>query len=191
MGRATNKIKVGEKRKFEGSARPDKLLQQYREFPSSGPRELTLAMVRSIEEADKPAKRGKKAATQKETKVAKTTKGQTPTKRRSDKAALSQPEPKKQKKPARRLILQSSSDSDSEYVPPKHTSAPPSESESESSDEEASGRGNTPPRSPTPEIPVPGVQPKQGGEKKKVNEASIPLILFRKQRHLIRNLKKN
>ncbi|XP_023739506.1 lisH domain-containing protein C1711.05-like [Lactuca sativa] len=50
---------------------------------------------------------------------------------------------KKQKMPARRLILQSSSDSDSEYVPPTHKSAPPSESESESFDEEASGRDTT------------------------------------------------
>ncbi|XP_023740417.1 uncharacterized protein LOC111888477 [Lactuca sativa] len=37
---------------------------------------------------------------------------------------------------------------------PKNKSAPPSKSESESSDDEASGHGDTPPRSPTPEIPV-------------------------------------
>ncbi|XP_052627464.1 flocculation protein FLO11-like [Lactuca sativa] len=78
----------------------------------------------------------------------------TPTMRKSDKAAPSQSQSKKQKKPARKLILQSSRDLDSEYVPPKHKSAPPSESESESSDDEASGRGDTPPRSPSPEIPV-------------------------------------
>ncbi|XP_023746986.1 pollen-specific leucine-rich repeat extensin-like protein 2 [Lactuca sativa] len=83
-------------------------------------------MIRSIEEADKPAKRGKKPESQKEG----------------------------PKKPARRLILQSFSDSDLEYVPPKQKNAPPSDSESESSDEEASDRGDTPPRSPTPEILV-------------------------------------
>lgn len=77
------------------------VLQQVRKIPSSGPRELTPAMVRSIDEADKPAKSGKKTETQKETKVTKTTKGQTPKKRKSDKAAPSQPQPKKQKKPAR------------------------------------------------------------------------------------------
>ncbi|KAL7591659.1 pollen-specific leucine-rich repeat extensin-like protein 2 [Lactuca sativa] len=130
------------------------ILQQYRKRSSSGPRELTPAMIRSIEEADKPTKRDKKPDTQKEGPVIKPTKGQTPKKRKSDKAATSQAQPKKQKKPARRLILQTTSDSDSEYVPPKHKNTPPSESESESSDEEASGRGDTPPRSPTPEIPV-------------------------------------
>ncbi|KAL7609329.1 hypothetical protein Lser_V15G14496 [Lactuca serriola] len=111
-------------------------------------------MVRSIEEADKPAKRGKKTETQKEWIVAKPTNGQTPKKRKSDKAAPSQPKQKQQKKPARRLILQSSSDSDSEYVLPKEKSTAPSESGSESSDEEASSRAATPPRSPTTEIPV-------------------------------------
>ncbi|KAL7610066.1 extensin-like [Lactuca sativa] len=130
------------------------VLQQYRKRPSSGPKELTPAVVRSIEEADKPTKRGKKPDTQKEGPVYKPTKVKTPKKRKSDKAATSQAQPKKQKKPARRIILQSSSDSDLEYVPPKHKNAPPSESESESSDDEASGRGDTPPRSPTPEIPV-------------------------------------
>ncbi|XP_023733775.2 uncharacterized protein LOC111881603 [Lactuca sativa] len=130
------------------------VLQQYKKHPSSGPRELTPAMVYSIEEADKPAKRGKKTENQKEAPVSKPTKGQAPKKRKSDKAATSQAQPKKQKKPARRLVIQSSSDSDSKYVPPKHKNAPPSESESESSDDEASGQGNTPPRSPTSEIPV-------------------------------------
>nr|KAJ0206608.1 hypothetical protein LSAT_V11C500230710 [Lactuca sativa] len=76
------------------------VLQQYRKRPSSGPRELTPAMIRSIKEADKAAKRGKTPDTQKEGPVIKPTKGQTP---------------KKQ------------NDSDT---------------------------GDTPPRSPTPEIPV-------------------------------------
>ncbi|KAL7590713.1 hypothetical protein Lser_V15G41340 [Lactuca serriola] len=111
-------------------------------------------MVRSIKEADKPAKRGKKTETQKEAHVSKPAKGQTPKKLKSNKAAPSQSQPKKQKKPTRKLVLQSSSDSDSEYVPPNHKSAPPSESESESSGDEVSARGETPPRSPTPEIPV-------------------------------------
>ncbi|CAI9279546.1 unnamed protein product [Lactuca saligna] len=130
------------------------VLQQYRKHLSLGPRELTLAMVRSIDEANELEKRGKKAETQKEAEVSKPTKAKTPLKRKSDRAVTSPPKPKKLKKPARTLILQSSSDSDSEYVPPQHKIASPSASERESSDEEASGRGDTPPRSPTPEIPV-------------------------------------
>ncbi|CAI9279665.1 unnamed protein product [Lactuca saligna] len=94
------------------------VLQQYRKHPYSGPRELTLAMVHSIDEVDKPAKRGKKAETQKEARFSKPTKEKTPLKRKYDQAVTSPPKPKKLKKPARRLILQSSSDSDSEYVPP-------------------------------------------------------------------------
>ncbi|XP_052627717.1 uncharacterized protein LOC128134244 [Lactuca sativa] len=42
------------------------VLQQYRKRPSVGPRELTPTMIRFIEEADKPTKRGKKPETQKE-----------------------------------------------------------------------------------------------------------------------------
>ncbi|XP_023734159.1 uncharacterized protein LOC111882023 [Lactuca sativa] len=55
------------------------VLQQYRKIPSSGPRELTPAMVRSIEETDKPAKKGKKPETQKETMVTKPNKDTTTT----------------------------------------------------------------------------------------------------------------
>ncbi|XP_023762968.1 protein gar2-like [Lactuca sativa] len=110
-------------------------------------------MLRSIEEVDKPAKRGKKPELQKDGLVEKQSMGQTPKKRKTDQAAPSQPQPKKQKKPARRLILQSSSNSDSEYVPPKPKNAPNTDSENESSDEEASGRGDTPLHSPSPEIP--------------------------------------
>ena len=36
------------------------IIQEYKKLPSSGRRELTPAMVHSIEEADKPSKRGKK-----------------------------------------------------------------------------------------------------------------------------------
>nr|KAJ0189358.1 hypothetical protein LSAT_V11C800443120 [Lactuca sativa] len=61
---------------------------------------------------------------------------------------------KKVKKPARKLILQSSSDSDSEYVPTGHQPIIRSESESESSDDEDSVRGGSPPRPPMPEVSV-------------------------------------
>ncbi|CAI9268786.1 unnamed protein product [Lactuca saligna] len=88
-------------------------IQEYKKLPSSGPKELTPNMIRSIEEADKPTKRGKKPETQKEVRVTKPFKGPTPKKQKSYKVAPSQPKQKKLKKPARRLILQSSSDSDS------------------------------------------------------------------------------
>ncbi|XP_023757881.1 flocculation protein FLO11-like [Lactuca sativa] len=133
------------------------VLQQYRKRKAIGPRELMPVMLRSIEGADKPAKRGKKPELQKEGPVTKPSKGQTPKKRKTDKAAPSLPQPKKQKKPARKLILQSSSSSNSEYVPPRQKNAP--YSENESSDEEVVGRGDTPPRSPTPEIPVRSLPP--------------------------------
>ncbi|CAI9270549.1 unnamed protein product [Lactuca saligna] len=87
------------------------VLQQYRKHLFIGPRELTQVMVRSTEEADKPAKRGKKPETQKGELVIKQTKGQTLKKRKSDKDATSQAPPKRQKNPTRRLILKSSSDS--------------------------------------------------------------------------------
>ncbi|XP_023765875.1 uncharacterized protein LOC111914352 [Lactuca sativa] len=116
-------------------------------------------MIRSIEEEDKPAKRGKKSETQKEVRVTKPVKGQTPKKRKSNKTAPSQPKQKKMKNTNRRLILQSSSDSDFEYVPPGNKPPTPTESESKSSNKEASPRGDTPPRSPTPEVPVPSSPP--------------------------------
>ncbi|XP_023737738.1 uncharacterized protein LOC111885730 [Lactuca sativa] len=97
-------------------------------------------------------------------------KGQTPKKQKSDETAPSKPKQKKLKNPARRLILQSSSDSDSEYVPPGNKPPTPTESESERSDEEASDRGDTPPRSPTPEVPVRSPVPSSP-------PASIPISL--------------
>ena len=130
------------------------VIQEYKKLPSSGPRELTPAMICSIEEEEKPAKRGKKQQKQKEVRVIKANKGQTPWKQKSDKEAPSQPKQKKTKKPARRLILQSSSDSDSEYLPAGNKQPTPTASESKSSNEEVSVRGDTPPRSPTPKVPV-------------------------------------
>ncbi|XP_052627167.1 uncharacterized protein LOC128133688 [Lactuca sativa] len=135
------------------------LLQQYRKRPSVGPRDLTPTMLRSIEEADKPARGARSLNRRRRDRSQNQPRSRTPKKRKTDKVAPSQPQPKKQKKPARRLILQSSSDSDLEYVPPKQKNALPSDSENESFDEEASDRGDTPPRSPTPEIPVRSLPP--------------------------------
>ncbi|KAL7598863.1 hypothetical protein Lser_V15G21253 [Lactuca serriola] len=109
------------------------IIQEYKKLPSSGLRELTPTMIRQ---------------------VIKGAKGQTPKKQKTKKAAPSQPKKKKTKKPAQRLILQSSSDSDSDYVPIGHKRPSPTASESDSSDEEVSVRGDTPPCSPTPEVPV-------------------------------------
>ncbi|XP_023769602.1 uncharacterized protein LOC111918175 [Lactuca sativa] len=128
-----------------------KIIQEYKKLPSSGPRELTADMVKSIEDADKPAKRGKKPEVKKGDKGGQVSKVQTPRKRKSEKAAPTQPKPKKAKKPARRLILQSSSNSDSEYVPPNQPTIPPSESDSESSKDEVTIE---PPVTTTPPSPT-------------------------------------
>ncbi|KAL7603437.1 hypothetical protein Lser_V15G20515 [Lactuca serriola] len=98
------------------------------------------------------SKRGKKPEKQKEVMVIKPAKGKTPRKQKSDKEAPSQPKQKKTKKPAWRLILQSSSDSNSKYVPPGNKQPTPTTSESKSSDEEISVRGDTPPSHPHPSI---------------------------------------
>ncbi|CAI9265722.1 unnamed protein product [Lactuca saligna] len=111
-------------------------------------------MVHSIEEADKPSKRGKIQDKQHEALVIKGAKGQTLKKRKTEKATPSQPKQKKTKKPAQRLILQSPSDSDSDYVPIGHKRPSPTASGIESSDEEVSIRGATPPCSLTPDVPV-------------------------------------
>ncbi|XP_023737167.1 uncharacterized protein LOC111885110 [Lactuca sativa] len=112
------------------------IIQEYKKLPSLGPWELIQAMIRSIEEANKPSKRGKKQQKKKEGKVIKGAKGKTPRKRKTEKAAPSQPKYKKTKKRARRLILQFTSDSDSDYVPIRHQQPSQSASESKSSDEE-------------------------------------------------------
>lgn len=105
-------------------------------------------MIRSIEDADRPTKRGKKVDQKKE---GPSTKATTPKKRKQDKAAPSQPKKKKIKKVVKKPIISSTSDFD--YVPSGHQPiVPPTESDtgSESSDDESSVRGGTPPRSPTP-----------------------------------------
>nr|KAJ0203831.1 hypothetical protein LSAT_V11C500231530 [Lactuca sativa] len=149
---------------------PSAIIQDYKKLPYTGPRELTPSMVRSIEEEDKPSKRGKKQDKQTEGLVIKGAKGQTPKKRKTEKAAPSQPKQKKAKKPAQWLILQSSSDSDSDYVPIDHKRPSPTASGSESSDEEVSVRGDTPPRSPTPKVLVRSKAPSPP-------PASIPISL--------------
>ena len=45
-----------------------KIILEYKKLPSSGPRELNPEMMRSIEEEDKPAKRGKSKKRQREKK---------------------------------------------------------------------------------------------------------------------------
>ncbi|KAL7587069.1 hypothetical protein Lser_V15G40116 [Lactuca serriola] len=71
--------------------------------------------------------------------VVKGAKGPSPKKRKSTRAAQSPQQKKRKTQPRRKLVIASSS----------------SESDGESSDSEGSQRGNTPPRSPTPEVHVP------------------------------------
>ncbi|KAL7619307.1 hypothetical protein Lser_V15G04057 [Lactuca serriola] len=113
-----------------------RIIKTYKEFRRSGPRELTPEMLKSIHDADKPAPRGKK--TDKGKQVAKGVKGPSPKKRKTTKAVQSPPMKKRKTQPKRKLIIASSS----------------SESEEEGSDSDGSPRGNTPPRSPTPEIHI-------------------------------------
>ncbi|KAL7609651.1 hypothetical protein Lser_V15G12998 [Lactuca serriola] len=113
------------------------IIRTYKEFKRSGPRDLTPEILKSIHEADKPAPRGKKA--EKGKKVAKGAKGPSPKKRKSTKAAQSPQQKRRKTQPRRKLVIASSS----------------SESEGESSGSEDSPRGNTPPRSRTPEIQIP------------------------------------
>ncbi|KAL7590731.1 hypothetical protein Lser_V15G37323 [Lactuca serriola] len=113
-----------------------RIIRTYKEFKKSGPRDLTPEMLKSIHDADKPAPRGKKADKGKQ--VAKGAKGPSPKKRKSTKAAQSLQQKRRKTQPKRKLIIASSS----------------SESEGESSDSDDSPRGNTPPRSPTPEMQI-------------------------------------
>ena len=63
------------------------VIQEYKKLPSSGPRELTPAMIRSIEDANKRTKRGKRQEKQKEARVTKEARMQpTPTTSESPKA---------------------------------------------------------------------------------------------------------
>ncbi|XP_023743791.1 uncharacterized protein LOC111891957 [Lactuca sativa] len=116
-----------------------RIIRTYKEFKHSGPRELTPEMLKSIHEADKPASRGKKADKGKEKQVAKGVKGPSPKKRKTTKTVQSPPMKRRKTQPRRKLIIVSSS----------------SESEGESSASEGSPHGNTPPRSPTPEVHSP------------------------------------
>nr|KAJ0192655.1 hypothetical protein LSAT_V11C800450750 [Lactuca sativa] len=75
-----------------------KLFQAFKSLPSSGPRELTLEMIKSLEEADKPPQRGKKPNLKKKEKEDQVTKVTTSKRQKFEKAAPSQPQKKKVKK---------------------------------------------------------------------------------------------
>lgn len=133
-------------------SRESKVIQEYKKLPSSGPRELTPEMIRSIEDGDRLAKRGKKVDPKKGNKERPSSKAATPKKWKQEKAAPSQPKSKKVKKVVKNP--RSPSIIDSDYVPTGHLPVhPPSESEIEtesaSSYDEISVRGGTPPPFPT------------------------------------------
>ena len=93
-------------------------------------------MLKSIHDADKPSPRGKKTVKGKQ--VAKGAKGPSPKKRKPTRAAQSPQQNRRKTQTRRKLVIASCS----------------SESDGESSNSEGSQRGNTPPRSPTPEVHV-------------------------------------
>ncbi|KAL7609467.1 hypothetical protein Lser_V15G13968 [Lactuca serriola] len=107
-----------------------RIIKTYKEFRRSGPRELTPEMIKSIHEVDKPAPRGKKNDKGKYKQVGKGAKGPSPKKRKTTQTVQSPPLNKRKTQPRRKLIIASSS----------------SESEEDN--------GNTPPRSPTPEVHI-------------------------------------
>nr|KAJ0208392.1 hypothetical protein LSAT_V11C500275560 [Lactuca sativa] len=130
-----------------------KLLLEYTKLPSFGPRELTPEMIKSIEEVDKLAKRGKNPNLKKKEKEGQVSKVTTPKKRKSEKAAPSQLKKKNVKKMARNPRRVSTSDS--HYTPSdKQPNTLTSESESSDSDDEGSVHGGTPPISPMHEVPI-------------------------------------
>ncbi|XP_023745508.1 pollen-specific leucine-rich repeat extensin-like protein 1 [Lactuca sativa] len=124
----------------------------YRKLIPSGPHQLTPEMQSALEAADKPAKRGKKL----ESKKAETEGPSSPKKRKADKAAPPAPKKKNGKKMAKRPKVPTSSSSNEEGQ---------SADEEEEVQHEGSPRGNTPPRSSTPEVqihvPTPPPSPKQ------------------------------
>ncbi|XP_052627467.1 flocculation protein FLO11-like [Lactuca sativa] len=128
---------------YAGVSKASIIMKTYKEFRPSGPREPTAEMVQSINDADKPPARGKKPDKGKLKKQAQGAKGPSPKKRKPSKTDQSPPPPppppkRKKTQPRRKLILASSS----------------SDSEADKSDSEVSARGDTPPYSPSHEVPV-------------------------------------
>lgn len=89
-----------------------KVMNEYKQLPSFGPRELTPEMLKSLEDVDRSAKRGKRHESKK---GGTSSKASTPKKHKSDKLDPSQPNKKKTKKAAKRAKQVSTSDSD--YAP--------------------------------------------------------------------------
>ncbi|CAH1431384.1 unnamed protein product [Lactuca virosa] len=126
-----------------------KLIREYKKLPPTGPRQLTPEMQRSLDAADKPAKRGKKGDQRKNEKEGPSSKAAMPKKRKSEQAAPFAYKKRKIKKKAPKPKAPSSSDS--EYVPfdqqPERES-----SNSEHSQDESSLRGDSPPPSPADQV---------------------------------------
>ncbi|KAL7597951.1 hypothetical protein Lser_V15G22324 [Lactuca serriola] len=114
-------------------------MADYKKLTPSGPRQLTPEMQSALDDVDKPAKRGKKP----ESKKTKTEGPSSRKKRKADKAAPSAPKKKKLKKMVKRPKVPSPTDSNEEKQ---------SAEEEEEVQHEGSPRGNTLPRSPTPQV---------------------------------------
>ncbi|CAI9263314.1 unnamed protein product [Lactuca saligna] len=139
-----------------GVSKESIIMKAYKDFRPSGPRELSAEMVQSINDADKPATRGKKPEQGKIKKGAKGAKGPFPKKRKPSKPDLSPPAKKKKVQPRRKLILSSSS----------------KDSEENHSDSYESARGETPPHSPGHEVHVSSKPPSPSP----IPTSSIPII---------------
>ncbi|XP_052621138.1 leucine-rich repeat extensin-like protein 2 [Lactuca sativa] len=162
----TNKIIVADPKKFphNGSipetmyryvSEESKVMAEYRLIPPKNPRQLTPEMQAALDEVEKTAKRGKKADSKKLETEEPSSKPVKSKKRKAEKAASSAP--KKVKKMARKP----KTPSPSSYGNVDEQNA----DEEEEDQHEGSPRGNTPPRSPTPEgnlndsVPTPPSSP--------------------------------
>ncbi|XP_023761204.1 pollen-specific leucine-rich repeat extensin-like protein 4 [Lactuca sativa] len=129
---------------YRSVSQESKLISEYKLLPPKNPRQLKPEMQAALDEVDKTAKRGKKVVDKKEAPEEPSSKPSKSKKSKADKGESSAT--KKIKKMARRNLTSSPSHSD------------PKDNQSAGDDDEGqhqgSPRGNTPPRSPTPEVLV-------------------------------------
>ncbi|XP_023729286.1 extensin-like [Lactuca sativa] len=122
-------------------------MADYRKLTPTGPMQLTPEMQSALEVVDKPAKKEKKP-NQKKDAERHSSQATSPKKRKAEKGPSSVHKKRKIKKMAKKPKPTSSSHSD--YV--SSDQEQPKSNEGEDVHLESSPRGNTPPRSPSPEV---------------------------------------
>ncbi|CAI9304193.1 unnamed protein product [Lactuca saligna] len=127
-----------------------KVMADYRNLPPTGPRQLTPEMQTALDAVDTLAKRGKKPDTKKQEKEGQSSQAATPKKHKVEHAATSPRKKRKVKKMAKKPKTTSPSDSD--YVPSDHDHC--KSAKGNDVHLEGSPRGDTPPHSPSLEVPL-------------------------------------